>query len=269
MTYFKQINTKPNRLYTFDNYFNDQEEIALLIKDLTSGSSKSLVISGKNGCGVTHLLNAICNKISGKNKKTFLITAQWLLHIYKQLKTENDKKNLIKYLGTYDVIAIDNIQFLYRKTKDRSTFIADIIKQCLSKKQTILIGCSDPAKDITRSKKYMKDVLIDRLELRQLNSLNVFRSLKHLCSPEDAIPDNLIYAISGYNGSIQQYINCLISIRFKIRTQNIDPNVLSAEQFDRFFDLKKYFPQQQFRKCFKQTQLSFMMASYVRQLEVK
>jgi chromosomal replication initiator protein len=257
MPYFKNINTKPNQLYNFDTYFNDQEEINNLKYKLQSNTLSSLVISSNSGRGVTHLLNAISNSLLDQNKHILYISAQWLLHVTKTLKTEEKKNDFIKKLKTYDVLAIDNIQFLYRKAKNQSAFIQKIIECFTSSHKLVLLGCSDASKDITRSKKIFKHLSPERIELRQLSSLDVFKVLKQLCSAEDNIPDNLIYAISGYNGSIQQHINCLISIRFNMKSVGVNPERLSLEEFNSLFDLKKYFPKQQFRKCFAQAQLRF------------
>ena len=264
MPYFKNINTKPNQLYNFESYFNDQAEISNLKLKLQCNSLRSLVISGNSGQGVTHLLNAIGNSLIKQNKQLLFISAQWLLHVTKTLKTEENKNDFIKKLNTYDVLAIDNIQFLYRKAKNQSVYIENIILSFTRSNKLVLLGCSDSSKDITKSKKMLKKLAPERIELRELSSVDVFKVLKQLCSAEDNIPDNLIYAISGYNGSIQQHINCLISIRFNMKSTCINPQTLPLEEFNSLFDLKKYFPKQQFRKCFLQTQLRF-----TRSLELK
>ena len=103
----------------------------------------------------------------------------------------------------------------------------------------------------------MQGIILNRIELNQLSGYDVFKALKELCSTEDQLPEMLLYAISGYNGSIQQHINCLISIRFNTKLKEIKKANLSVEDFDKEFELKKYFPKQQFRKSFIQTQLMF------------
>lgn len=257
MSHFKQINTKPNSLLTFDNYFNNQKEVIALKKTIITNEAESLIFSGSNGSGVTHLLNAICNSQIKQNKKVFFITAQWLIYVKKNLKTQADKEAFINSILKHDVIAIDNIQFFYRKTKHQNQFIHNIISKTANSNKLVFLGCSEPQKDFSKSKKIKKTLALKRVELLQLSSFDVYSILKNLCSLEDNIPDNLLYAISGYNGSIQQYINCLISIRFNISSQNIPSQELSIEEFDDIFNLKKYFHKQQLRKCFIQTQLKF------------
>jgi hypothetical protein len=57
---------------------------------------------------------------------------------------------------------------------------------------------------------------------------------------------------------IQQHINCLISIRFNPKLKDIKTNDWSVEEFEKEFELKNYFPKQQLRKSFIQTQLMFI-----------
>lgn len=253
MEYLNQIQTKPSKALNFKNYFNSQSEIIDLKTKLTS-----VIISGESGSGVTHILNAICNTQLQQNKRVMYITSQWLLYINKLLITETEKNQFNSFILTHDVIAIDNIQFLHRKTKQQSQFILSLIKLIQNQQKTILLGCSNSSKDITKSKKIMQGIVLKRIELNQLSGYDVFKTLKQLCSPEDNLPEMLLYAISGYNGSIQQHINCLISVRFNPKLNEINTNDLSVEEFDKVFELKKYFPKQQLRKSFIQTQLKFI-----------
>lgn len=258
MEYINQIQTKPLKALNFENYFNSQSEISDLKSELKSSTISSLIISGESGSGVTHILNAICNTQLQQNKKVMFITAQWLLYINKLLKTDSEKYQFNSFIITHDVVAIDNIQFLHRKTKQQSNFILSLIQLIQDNQKTIILGCSNLSKDITKSKKIMQGIRLKRIELNQLSGYDVFKALKQLCSPEDQLPEMLLYAISGYNGMIQQHINCLISVRFNPKLKEIKTNNLSIEEFDKVFELKKYFPKQQLRKSFIQTQLMFI-----------
>ena len=42
-----------------------------------------------------------------------------------------------------------------------------------------------------------------------------------------------------------------------MKSQKLNAKEISIEEFDKQFDLKKYFQKQQLRKCFSQTQLKF------------
>ena len=257
MDYFTQQNFTPRKILNFSNYFNRDKNVCALKSQIANGQISSLVISGNSGSGVTHLLNAICNELVNQNKKVMYITSQWMMYLTKKLKTESDKEKIINHFKSFDAIAIDNIQFLYRKTKRHTKFIFDAIRHFVSSSKLVLLGCSDPNKDVSKSNKMMDDILLKRIDLCELSSHDVFQVMKSLCVREDNIPDQLIYDISGYNGTIQQQINCLISIRFKSKVQNIKLNALSLGEIDVLFEISKYFPKQQFRRCFIQTELGF------------
>ena len=49
---------------------------------------------------------------------------------------------------------------------------------------------------------------------------------------------------------MQDYVNCLVSIRFKSKAEEIDLRTLSVEELEQKFTIKNYFPRQQFRKGF-------------------
>ena len=257
MDFFYEQNFTPRKIYNFGNYFNCDANISALKSQITGGQISSMVISGISGSGVTHLLNAICNELADQNKKVMYITSRWMMYLTKKLKTESDKLKIINHFKSFDAIAIDNIQFLYRKAKRHTNFIFDAIRHFVSSSKLVLLGCSDPNKDVSKSNKMMDDILLKRIDLCELSSHDVFQVMKSLCVREDNIPDQLIYDISGYNGTIQQQINCLISIRFKSKVQNIKLNALSLGEIDALFEISKYFPKQQFRRCFIQTELGF------------
>ncbi len=257
MEYLNYICTEPRKVLNFGNYYNNQPEIIDLKSKIEKNEISSIIISGESGSGITHIINAICNTHLHQNKRVIYITTQWLLYINKLLITESEKEQFNSFILAYDSIAIDNIQFLHRKTKQQSNFILSLIKLIQEHEKIILLGCSNSNKDITKSKKIMQGIILNRIDLNQLSGYDVFKALKELCSTEDQLPEMLLYAISGYNGSIQQHINCLISIRFNTKLKEIKKANLSVEDFDKEFELKKYFPKQQFRKSFIQTQLMF------------
>ncbi len=258
MEYLNQIQTKPLKVLNFENYYNSQSEISDLKSKVDNNEISSLIISGDSGSGITHIINAICNTQLQQNKRVMYITTQWLLYIYKLLITESEKEQFYNFILAHDSVAIDNIQFLHRKTKNQSNFILSLIKLIQNNQKTIILGCSNTSKDITKSKKIMQGIRLNRIELNQLSGYDVFKALKQLCSLEDQIPELLLYAISGYNGMIQQHINCLISVRFNPKLKELKTSNWSVEEFEKEFELKNYFPKQQLRKSFIQTQLMFI-----------
>jgi chromosomal replication initiation ATPase DnaA len=151
MHYIDRLNILPNTQQRFGNYFNSQSEILHLV----NGNSKSdfLVISGKSGSGITHVLNAICNTYIGHNKKVLCINTQWLFHIEKLLKFDHDSDMFLESLMKFDVIAIDNLQLLYHKSTGKKQFMIDIINFAHINGKSIILGCSNPDRDFTKSKK--------------------------------------------------------------------------------------------------------------------
>jgi Bacterial dnaA protein len=252
----QDINTKPNKLYCFENYFNSQRDVAELRMGM-SHEFYSCIISGKQGSGVTHILNAICNKGLSKNRKVIYITGQWLIHFLKSAKSKSELKKITDYLLLFDLIAIDNIQFLHRKSQVNSQKIMDLLIQMRYSGKTIILGCSEQGKDFSRTKKFEKVFSWRRYELKELSGYDIFCGLKSLCAPEDNIPDKLLYAISAYNGTMQEHINCLISLRFNLKLRKFKDERFTFEQFNEEFELKKYFPQQQFRRTYIQSQMMF------------
>ena len=265
MSYFNQININPLLLYNFNNYYNRQPEISFLKLQSKNWSLESSIILGKSGSGVTHVLNAICNDLVKMNKKVMCITSQCFNYQFKKLKTEEGKESFKKQILTFDVIAVDNIQFFYRKALKLTQHFFDLLMRIAKSDKIILLGCSEPQKDISKSKRFEKEFKLKTYKLKELCSHDVYLVLKQLSSPEDQIPDKLFYAISSYNGMVQQHINCLISVRFNSQFKAVS-NDLSIEQFDELFSLKKYFPTQQFRKSYIQTQLDFKSDCAVKSL---
>ncbi len=257
MHHIDRLNTLPNTQQRFDNYFNSQPELAHLV----NGNFKSncLIVSGKSGSGISHVLNAICNHHIDQNKKVLCLTTQWLLHIEKLGKLENDTDWFLESLKKFDVIALDNVQLVYTKSKVKKQFIIDVINFAFKIGKTIILACSDPSKDFTKSKKINTAFNFQRIELKELSSYDVFKILANLCTPEDDIPEALLYAISGYNGMIQQHIQCLIAIRFNPLLKTRKDNDLTSEDYEKLFHIKSFFPQQQFRKCFYQMTFDFTL----------
>lgn len=252
---FWQYLLKPSigNFQTFNNYLNNQEEVDYLNNRFSESSYRfsQTVVSGKQGSGVTHLLHALCNKLISKGKNVLYTTGQSIIHILKRIGSEGELKKFQNYLLSFELVAIDNIQFFYKKAVRFTHFISDLIQKFKPLQKSLFLGCSNPAKDFTKSKKYLNVLSLQRIELKTLGSSTIFRILKNLCEYEELIPERLLYVISGFNGSIQQYINCLVSIRFKSKIEGIDLTALSPGEIEKKFRIENYFPKQQFRKCFK------------------
>lgn len=265
--YSKEI-FKPRKQYHFKDFQGNDEQVTRLRMLLTNPYQPLIVVSGPAGSGVTHLLNSAGNYFLEKEKKAGFITAQWLVEIYKVKRTKNEKIELISQLTEFDLLCIDNLQYLFRRSKQYSLFLQDLISEIKKKGKKLILGCSQDGKDISRSKKSKWTNDFIRIELQPLAGFTVFKILKRLCTPEDRIPDSLLFLISGYNGSIEQYINCLVSIRFRSKMLELELMDKSTADLESLFKIKSYFPEQQLRRSFIQGSLSFI-ESYRRLLKVK
>lgn len=257
MTKIRHINTKPNSHYTFENYYSRQREILALRNSSASNILSPLVVSGNAGSGVTHLLSAICNECIKQNKKAVYITSEWLMFLYNKATSGFAIGELKHDVLQHDLIAIDNIQYLYRRSASLKKFLVELILLSMKWKKQIILGCSESGKDFTRSKHIIKQIQFQRVTLKEPGSEDIFFILKNLCSREDNIPERVLYAISCYNGHIQQHINCLVSIRFQSKSMKADLAGLSIEEIREIFNISSFFPKQQLRRGYIQTQMSF------------
>ena len=254
MDWWEQIKISVGSNNTFDNYCNTQIEVNELRNRLNILPDYPIIVSGKSGSGITHLLHAITNNHSKKN--VLFTNAQWIIHLIKKAGPNNRLTDFQDYILSFDIIVIDNLQFFYKRSTQYSLFIINILKECERIKKPVVLGCSKPDCDLTRSRKNTKTLVFKRIELKPLSGDCVFKVLKEMCIYEVSIPDKLLFVISDYNGTVQDYINCLISIRFRSKIENINLFSLSIEDLDQKFKIKDYFPKQQFRKCTTQYRLN-------------
>ena len=261
MNFIELLNTKPNRYFSFGNYFSSQEDTVSIYPDMTF-VNHFLVVSGKKGSGVTHIICGLCNTYVYSKRNSIYITAQSLLYISSLLKTDNDYNLFFYHLSQQELIVIDNLQYFYKKSSKHTIFLLQIIHYTKLNKVPLVLGCSDDKKDITKSKTFIKGLKIKRIDLKEKSSYDIYVILNNLCSLEDQIPKALLYAISAYNGMVQEHINCLISIRFNPLLKIVSAKDLTAEDFDELFNLKSYFPTQQFRKCFPQMTFDFPYSDF-------
>jgi hypothetical protein len=263
----KEIFT-PRSQYQLKEYRGQEETVIKYISLLYNPTKNLMVLKGEKGSGVTHLLHAGANKIKLSKHKVCVITAEWIVQMCKVSTSVQKKKEIQRFFLKHDAVFIDNLQFFYRKSSAYLDFLKEIVDELLAKNKKVILGCSDKTKDVTKSKKFKFSIPFKRLRLKSSSSLSVFKILKNLCSAEDNIPDHLIYLISGYNGTAQQYINCLVSIRFKSKLDEIDLTHLSAEDLESRFNIRSYFPQQQLRKHLLQKSIVFKDA-YLKLIDKK
>lgn len=249
---------RPRRQLQFEDLIGNEEVVTRLLALLKNPYQPLIVLSGPKGSGITHLLNACGNLAEGEGNAVAYLTAEWMFELKKQIRTVEDKVEFIKWWKGHDLVCIDNLQCYYRKSKEHSAFLFEMIDILIRNKKKVVLGNSDPLKDISRSGSYPWPKDLKRLELQPAPGFAVFKMLKRLVTPEDMIPEKLLFVISGYNGNAQQYINCLVSVRFKSRMLKLDLFKMSEEEMEQTFAIRSYFPEQQFRRGFVQQSMHFI-----------
>ncbi len=151
-------NTTNTKEYTFENFIvNDNNSFAynaaLAICENYGDTYNPFFIYGPNGTGKTHLINAIKNKILLNNSKiriTHLSSEEFIRQLVIALKKDEKEKFREKF-NNIDILIIEDIQFLFGKTRIEEE-LAFIMKSLCNKKIQIILSC-----DIEPSKIYFEN----------------------------------------------------------------------------------------------------------------
>lgn len=113
----KQRSTLLSNEYTFTTFVSgpsnkDVYESALYVAKHPGTNRNPLVIYGGTGLGKTHLLNAIGNFISGKNRTACYISSQKLINEFYKAMSENGLQKFHDTIMSYDFLLVDDIQFM-------------------------------------------------------------------------------------------------------------------------------------------------------------
>ena len=164
-----KTNTKE---YTFENFIvNDNNSFAynaaLAICENYGDTYNPFFIYGPNGAGKTHLINVIKNKILLNNSKikiTHLSSEEFIRQLVMALK-KDDKERFREKFNELDILIIEDIQFLFGKTRieEELTFI---MKSLCNKKIQIILSC-----DIEPSKIYFENQEIKYILFSELFDL--------------------------------------------------------------------------------------------------
>ena len=159
----EDINTNINRVgtnlkenLTFDNYVvgktnQEAQLMGLQVAENPGTLYNPLFIYGKSGLGKTHLMNAIGNYIvENTNKKVLYITCEQFTDDFQQIcRTNGPENNEIynKFKEKYrniDVLIIDDIQRLAKKTATQDEFFNTFESLHKSDKQIIIASDTSP-----------------------------------------------------------------------------------------------------------------------------
>lgn len=149
--YFKDSHLNPN--YTFDNFvvgpFNREAQQASLLVARNPGKMfKILFLHSYSGLGKTHLLHAIGNYILNEgnpNTKILYISANSFVEEYvKFARGEHESESLKDYVCSFDVLLLDDVQFLSDKKRTQEMFFLIYEKMINNGKQIVITSDRHP-----------------------------------------------------------------------------------------------------------------------------
>ena len=163
-----KTNTKE---YTFENFVvNDNNafayNVALAISENYGDTYNPFVIYGPNGAGKTHLINAIKNKILVNNSKIKIIhisSEEFIRQLVISLK-KDEKESFRKRFNDTDILIIEDIQFLFGKTRIEEELVF-IMKSLCNKKIQIILSCDIEPSKIYFENQDIKNILFSGLSV--------------------------------------------------------------------------------------------------------
>ena len=151
-SYFKDAAINPN--LTFDNFvvgnFNREAAQASLVIASNPGQMfNPLFIYSSSGLGKTHLLHAIGNyvtKISRPGSKILYISANDFVEEYvKFAKGEKESESIKDYVCSFDVLLLDDVQFMADKVKTQEVFFTIFNKMYEAGKHIVITSDRQPS----------------------------------------------------------------------------------------------------------------------------
>lgn len=145
--------SKINKKLTFENYivgdFNrEAAQAGMLIAKNPGTMFNPLFIHSNSGLGKTHLLHAIANHIhqeENPNAKILYISAQDFVEEYiRYVRGDKESESLKDFVCSYDVLLIDDIQFLADKVKTTETFFFIYQRMIGEGKQIVITSDKHP-----------------------------------------------------------------------------------------------------------------------------
>lgn len=145
------VESNLNTKYTFENFIQGRENqfafvAAYTVAEKPGGIYNPLFIWGGPGLGKTHLLNAIGNKVLADNPtaRVKYITAENFVNQFVTNIRSQSMEKLVEEFRTLDVLLIDDIQFLARKTKTQEEFFYTFDALYRDGKQIVLTSDRTP-----------------------------------------------------------------------------------------------------------------------------
>ncbi len=210
------------------------------------GYVNCMVFHSQPGNGISTRLREINKNMTGKLPCLYYSAR----HISGSLLKPSERKIWADNLFSYNLIILDDIDYWYNKKKAATDFIHWLTVKIRHSEGKVILGCSNPKKDWTRSVNFSAGFNHFRIEISNPSYIDILTLLQNLCQYEYCIPEKLLHHIALYNGTFSQYINCLISVRFQSKLNGLNLFKMSENEWNEKFKIKSFFPQYQLRKAF-------------------
>ena len=223
-----------NLRYTFERFVVGSNNhfafsAAQAVADKPGKIYNPLFIYGGVGLGKTHLMQAVGNSlIQNKiNKRVLYIpTEDFTNEMISAIQT-NSTINFRKKFRTFDILMIDDIQFLAGKEGSQEEFFHTFNTLYNAKKQIILTS-DRPPKEI----KLLQDRLISRFEwglladIKRPNYETRVAILRQKCAEENIIlrPDVIEFIAENFDDNIRQLEGSLVKILAFSSYKKVKPN---------------------------------------------
>ena len=125
-----EIDSQLNENYSFDNFIEgDCNRLArsaglAIAENPGKTAFNPLLIYSQTGLGKTHLCHAIGLHVKHKfpDKTVLYVQAEQFINQYVNASKNNNQNDFVRFYQMIDVLIIDDIQFLAKKTKTQETF---------------------------------------------------------------------------------------------------------------------------------------------------
>ena len=145
--------SKLNTSLTFDNFvvgpFNrEASQAALLVAKNPGKTFNPLFLHSASGLGKTHLLHSIGNFVlregNPKTKILYMNTNDFVEEYVKFSRGEHENESLKDYICSFDILLLDDVQFLASKVKTQMMFFAIYQKLINNGKQIVITSDRHP-----------------------------------------------------------------------------------------------------------------------------
>lgn len=134
-------------VFRFDNFFaTPGEEMALraavhLSRHPGARGYNPLVLTGPEGSGKTHLLNALGNALleKGSAQRIHLVRSDQFLHEFVHYYKENRLNDYFRTLATARIFLFDDLHFLAKKSKSQEALLL-VLNQLLRRGATVVVS---------------------------------------------------------------------------------------------------------------------------------